>query len=173
MPTSVPTNSGKPFCEVSSVAPHHSSNLQLFSLQQAYQYWYELQEAKPRLTSHQITEYLAFIVVCSGTSLSQLLGQNANHPKEHIDSPKKLFLRVFGSGHPKWSEFDAFNRLYDDCRHFGFPKYPSVISLTEEDCHKHLELVVALWDEIVKRYCDEGNDSDQLLAEFESVSDFV
>lgn len=78
--TNLPTvGGGKPYCEASSVNPHYSSNLQLFSLQQAFRYWNELQESKTSITAYEIKERLVFIIVRAGTSLSQLLGQNSSH----------------------------------------------------------------------------------------------
>src|SRR5208337_1741590 len=108
--------------------PTHSSNLQLFSLRQAHRYWDELQGRKATLTPHQVKEYLVFVVVCAGTSISQLLGQNAVHSGtgNNVDSPKLLFCRVFGEGHSKELDFKTFIKLYDDCRHFGSPKYPRI-----------------------------------------------
>jgi len=176
MSTVLPTTtSGKPFCEVSSQAPNHLSNLQLFSLRQAFRYRKELQRGNAGLTSHEVTEYLVFIVVCAGTSISQLLGQNAEHSTTgtRVDSPKDLFDRVFGKGHSKRAVFRPFIDLYDDCRHFGSPKYPSITALNEAKCEQHLELIVALWDEMVKKYRDEGNDTEDKLAEFETVRDLV
>ena len=175
MSTVLPTTSGKPFCEVSSVQPYCSSNLQLFSLRQAFRYWKELQENKATLTPHQVTEYLVFILVCTGTSISQLLGQNAVHTATgtRVDPPKRLFNQVFGSGHSKEGDFKTFIDLYDDCRHFGSPKHPSIASLTEAECAQHLHLVVALWDEIVKKYREEGNDTEDKLADFETVENLV
>jgi len=171
MSTVLPTTSGKPFCEVSSEEPNCSSNLQLFSLRQAFRYWTELQRDKAILTPHQVTEHLVFIVVCAGTSISQLLGQNAVHSKRgtRVDPPKLLFHRVFGAGHSKKSVFEGFIDLYDDCRHFGSPKYGSIASLTEADCAQHLDLIVALWDEMVKKYRDEGSDTEDELVDFETV----
>ncbi len=127
------------------------------------------------LTPFQVKEYLVFIVVCAGTSISQLLGQNAVHSGtgNRVDSPKILFDRIFGAGHLREERFNTFIDLYDDCRHFGSPKYPSIASLTEAECEQHLSLIEALWDEIVMKYQDEGNDANGDLAEFETVRDLV
>ena len=175
MSTVLPTTSGKPFCKVSSEEPHYSSNLQLFSLRQAFRYWKKLENNKATLTRHEVTEYLVFIVVCTGTSISQLLGQNAVHSGTgtRVAPPKCLFDQVFGSGHSKKGDFDTFIDLYDNCRHFGSPKHPTIASLTEASCEQHLDLVVGLWDEMVKKYGEEANNTEDELAEFESVRNFV
>jgi len=171
----IPTTSGKPFCEVSSEAPMYSSNLQLFALRQAFRYWRILSRCRARLSQPRVTEYLVFITICAGTSISQLLGQNATHsgPEDRVSAPKELFDQLFGVNHPKRSDFRDFIDLYDDCRHFGSPKYPSIASLTEARCKRYLDLVVTLWDEMVKEYIAAGNDPDSNLAELTSVRDLV
>jgi hypothetical protein len=169
----VPTTTGKkPYCTVSSEDPD-SSNFQLFSLRQAFKYWEELPKAKRE--APEIREYLAFIIVCAGTSISQLLGQNAVHPGpgDYVQPPKQLFLKVFGKQHPKRKHFVEFIDVYDDCRHFGLPKHPKINALTKKNCQGYLNLIVFLWDEVVNKYLAAGHDSGGELADFKTVRDLV
>lgn len=58
----------------------------------------EFKTDQSNLTKFQKLEHVVFIIVCAGTSISQLLGQNTD-PKNikgtRIDGPKDLFKRIF------------------------------------------------------------------------------
>ncbi len=166
------THGDKPFCEISSESVY-SSNLQLFSLRQAYRYLKELHEKE--CEGSKVTEYLVFIIVCAGTSISQLLGQNVKHSSTStkVPPPKRLFDEIFGNAHSKAKDFEAFIDLYDDCRHFGSPKYPSIKNLTIEKCECHLNLVTTLWDEIVEKYRNENDTPQDDLKDFDTVLNLV
>lgn len=175
MSISIPIAAGtKPFCEVSSEDPN-SSNLQLFSLSQAFRFYRIFQRIKPTISAPQQTEYLIFIIICLGTSISQLLGQNASTPQSgtHIGTPKQLFDQIFGGSHPKRNNFLHFIDIYDACRHFGSPKHRVLNSLTAPDCDAFLDLIVDLWDELVHTYIASGKDTNGQLSGFNSVRDFV
>lgn len=174
MNTIVPTvGDAKPFCHVSSEDPMYSSNLQLYSLRQAFRHWREFQTERDALREPQIRERLVFITATVGLSLSQLLGQNTEHDGERVATPKPLFDQLLGEAHPLGEEFRGFIDIYDNCRHFGRPKYETVAALTEDQCRRFLDLAVELWDVIVRKYIDENQDTNGALAEFRTVRDLV
>jgi hypothetical protein len=89
------------FGEITSDDPACISNLQLFSLKQAYRYFEELEKNGSNFTDFRKKDYIVFIIVCAGTSISQLLGQNTTHKQKktdstRVDGPQYLFKRIFG-----------------------------------------------------------------------------
>ena len=171
----IPTTSGKPFCQASSEDPMFSSNLQLFSLQQAFRYWRILVRRKSHLSPSQTLNFWSSLRFAPGPAFRNCSDKNAKHSGlgTHVQTPKPLFDQVLGISHLRRTEFRTFIDTYDDCRHFGSPKYPSVAALTEANCRSSLDLVVHLWNEIVSKYINSGNDPGHKLADFNSVRDLV
>ena len=176
MPVNIPTRDElDPYCQLCSKDPMYSSNIQLFSLSQGHRYWKELQRKKSNISDYEITEYLVFIVVCLGTSISQLLGRNVtnyNQPNK-VDYPKILFNKVYTKEHCRKSEFYNFIDTYDACRHFGSIKYPMISNLSISNCQSYFELIIYLWDEAVKTFINNGYDKNDRLADFHTVKDLL
>ena len=71
----LPTTGGEPYCEIDSTGAA-ATNLQLYSLHQAYKYWKKLEAGHSELTKEELREQAVLICSLLGTSLCQLLGQN-------------------------------------------------------------------------------------------------
>jgi len=147
------------YCRRASAGSPLSTNLQLYSLRKAAEGWNDLVQASaaPGLDGvKDLKERQAFILVCLGLSLSQLLGQNSPSPdKDRMDQPGSLLSNILARSqvdritrHRLNSTFRDFLPYYDSARHFGINKdeknYRTIDGLTmpELNCFCHMTLEV-------------------------------
>jgi hypothetical protein len=150
------------YCELDTGETLARSNLQLYSLERAADCWNELFESGEWYEQEGgLTERLAFIVVCLGLSLSQLLGQQNPFPqKERIDSPKILLKEIL----ERWAVdpakrdqlvngFEELNEYYDAIRHFGRNKddgkHRTVDQLTFAKVTEFRDVTTDIWDQLI------------------------
>ena len=170
----IPTSGGKPYCEIDSSGC--STNLQLHALLQAHRHWENLKAETGGLSEARIRECAVFIVSCLGLSLSQLLGQNDPKTRQRtsggVPSPKKLFGRVLRGrpGHAALEPtFTDFMQYYDDCRHFGQPKYGRIDTLDLPTCGRFVEMTLDIWDAVVHRYREEHDGDGDSFEGYEGI----
>lgn len=137
----------------------YCTNLQLFSLSQAWRLWSELKLQSQTLNKSRTREYCVVIIDLLGLSVTQLLGQNI--PENHncrgsrLPCPKDLLPIVFESlSGPidDWErlkgDFCEFVDIYDDCRHFGEMKYNTIECITLESTERYFDLILSIWKSI-------------------------
>ena len=164
-------------------SPGMGTNLQLYSLRQAWKCWQDLCSQKHQLGEGKIRERCVHAVVLLGLSLSQLLGQNTALTSDSIPSPNKLlpvFLDETDISDIKKeslnSRFREFMDVYDACRHFGPPKYQKLDNLDLKTTESFFNLTIEIWDIVIghfevgqgifKSICeilDESNEEEEYL----------
>jgi hypothetical protein len=140
-------------------SPGIGTNLQLYSLRQAWRCWQDLDLKKDRLASGKIRERCVVIVDLLGLSLSQLLGQNTPRNSESVQTPRKLLPLFLEQASLPDAEkenleerFRGFITVYDACRHFGPPKYATIDSLNVAKTESFVYLTVDIWNVVLKHY---------------------
>ncbi|MCR1795886.1 MULTISPECIES: hypothetical protein [unclassified Leptospira] len=155
-----------------------ASNLQLFSLIQAFKYWNEVNEmrSKSETNSSKLLEYYVFIIACLGLSLTQLLGQNYSKGAKSIPNPGELLADIFNQNKDFSKKrkkiinkrFDEFISIYNKCRHFGITKdratHSIVAGITFDEVSKSLKTTLLIWDNIIAIF---KKDPNNLLDDFE------
>ena len=115
------------YCQYQSAGSlPHTTNLQLYSLQQAANSWNPLVTEFMALGEdgvYALKERQAFVVNCLGLSLSQLLGQNSSSPdKQKMDQLNSILKRSHvdrTTRHRLKNTFEEFLKYYGSTRHFG------------------------------------------------------
>ena len=160
-----------------------ATNLQLYSLRQAYRDWIYLQEHNDNLTDEKIKEICVFITATLGLSLSQLLGQNfpGPHTREGVPAPKKLFENIM----PKYfNDTNKYNTLknnffelvdfYDASRHFGLDKdkkrHDKMDDITIYKVNDFLKTAFDIWDYII---LFKKNEKNSQLYEYTNIKDLL
>lgn len=140
-------------------SPGIGSNLQIYSLRQAWRCWQNLSSKKDRLDEGKIRERCVLTVVLLGLSLSQLLGQNTPLNSKSIPPPSKLlpgFLdKTAISDTQKKSlltRFDNFMDVCNDCRHFGPPKHQKLNNLDFKATESFVNLTIEIWDIVLGHF---------------------
>ena len=171
----------KLYCHSDS-ALGYATNLQLYSLRQAYKNWKYLNENKG-LSDSKILEICAFITATLGLSLSQLLGQNYPGPYEEKrnPSPKKLFDKVM----PVYigdaavmkdlkNRFEELIDLYDASRHFGIDsdkyRHSQVGEINIQKVNELLNTTFEIWDLIILSKKNERNSE---LFDYENIKELL
>jgi hypothetical protein len=164
-------------------SPGIGTNLQFYSLRQAWRCWRDLSSQKDKLGEGKIRERCVLTVVLLGLSLSQLLGQNTPLTSGSILPPIKLlslFLNQTDISDTKKeslnSRFREFMNAYDACRHFGPSKYQKIENLDLKATESFFNLTIEIWDivighfevgqDIFKSICeilDESNEDEEYL----------
>lgn len=135
------------------------TNLQLYSLRQAWRCWRELNKEKDNLTEEKCREKFVVVIDLLGLSLSQLLGQNVQHSSSRVAPPKQLLSRFLNA--TNYSDetkenlndrFAEFINYYDDCRHFGLPKHETINSLTYIKTEQFVNLALEIWDRVINHF---------------------
>jgi hypothetical protein len=135
------------------------TNLQLYSLRQAWRCWQDLTSQKDLVGEGKIRERCVVIVDLLGLSLSQLLGQNTPHTSPRIPAPRKL-LPVFldqttipeAQKNSLITRFNDFLNTYDDCRHFGIPKHEKLNNLDLKATESFFNLAIQIWDMVIEHF---------------------
>jgi hypothetical protein len=168
------------YCRLESPPDAVSTNLQLFSLNQAAKYWDDLIVLDANAGIQNVedgSERIAFTLTCLGLSLSQLLGQNSPSPEtDKIKSPAQLLgvlLRkaLIDPTRRKLlnSTFIDFLSYYDAARHIGKTKdekqYRRLDELTLSELDRFRQMTLEIWDVILAM---PGNEID-----FKSISEVV
>lgn len=149
-----------------------SVNLQKTFWQHALGIWQRMKDDQALRTQ----EECALVLVCVGTSLSQLLGQNA-HRLPNVDSsrrtqpPKDIFRIVLSDPsmqptmdnmRPKPKDIlDRFNELieaYDDVRHFGPCKHEKVGELDFNLLTEFMKTAQTVWTLMIQRAFRDKNE---------------
>lgn len=135
------------------------TNLQLFSLRQAWRCWSELKQEKDNLTEEKCRERYVVVIDLLGLSLSQLLGQNLQHSSSRVDPPKQLLLRFLNTTNYSdetkdnlINRFEEFVNYYDCCRHFGLPKHEIITTLTYSKSEQFVNFALEIWDRVVNHF---------------------
>lgn len=135
------------------------TNLQLFSLRQAWSCWRELKQKKNKLTEAKCLERYVVVIDLIGLSLSQLLGQNIQHSSSRIDPPKQLLSRFLNitnySDEIKENLIDRFKEFvdfYDGCRHFGPPKHEILNTLNYHKTELFVNLALEIWNRVINHF---------------------
>lgn len=135
------------------------TNLQLYSLRQAWRCWKDLSSKKDQLGEGKIRERCVVTVDLLGLSLSQLLGQNASLTSTKIPAPRKLlpaFLNQSAITEPQKNglinRFNDFLATYDDCRHFGVTKHQKLDNLDLDTTESFVNLSIEIWDIVIGRF---------------------
>lgn len=151
------------------------TNLQLYSLKQAAQYWNALVteiDASGEESIPDLTERTVFILSCLGLSLAQLLGQNWPLPdEERNDTPAELLGLVLKCSHLDRTEIKRLNKGFADLldsygaiRHFGENKglanYQAVDDLSVGRLRGFVKLTLDIWDTVIQ--IQAGNDVNDL-----------
>lgn len=160
-----------------------ATNLQLYSLRQAYKIWKYLNKIKDNLSDTKILEICVFITATLGLSLSQLLGQNypGPHSKEGLPPPKELFKVVMRNYAHSQKEFESFKsrfeeliNFYDASRHFGLDKdkkrHDKVAALTIKKTEEFLDTTFEIWDRIIQQK-DKEMEYDNIQELLEALED--
>jgi hypothetical protein len=145
-----------------------STNLQLYSLQQAAQCWNELAQYRASYSSTEdiphYRERLAFILSCFGLSLTQLLGQNvASGGKKkmaHVgDLLAELLVQASVDRATKSKinkAFQEFLPFYNAVRHLGDSgngeKYRKLDELTISHLDRFRQMTLQIWDTAIAMY---------------------
>ena len=152
------------------------TNLQLFSLRQAWRCWSELKQDKDNLTEEKCLERYVVVIDLLGLSLSQLLGQNIQHSSSRVDPPKQLLSRFLSittySDEIKENLIDRFKEFinyYDGCRHFGLPKHEIINTLTYRKTEQFVNLALEIWDRVINHFAPVYEDAES----FEIIKDIL
>ncbi len=150
------------------------TNLQLYSLKQAAQYWNGLVNEIDSMGEENILdlkERIVFILSCLGLSLTQLLGQNWPLPnREKHDSPAELLGLILKSGKLDRGQTKQLNKgfrdllnSYGSVRHFGVNRdlanYHTVDDLSTDKLERYVKLTLDIWDTVIA--IQEGNDENE------------
>ncbi len=169
------------YCRIDSANRLESTNLQLYSLKQAANYWNELIEDDSDCIEYY-KERLVFILCSLGLSLFQLLGQNCPSPEQERMAPpgdilNTLLIRTRADRTMRRrlnNTFQDFLKYYDAVRHFGANKnennYRTVDRLTLEELDRFRRMTIEIWDAVITMYRKEKEND---LDEFRSVSEVV
>ncbi len=152
---------GDPFYHLDSSG--EGTNLQLFSIRQAWRYWNRLQGKTDYLDASQIRERCVFIVAALGMSVSQLLGQNVEVLKPRLDVPEYLltnFLRRTDLSDTQRDDlirrFADFLPFYNDSRHFGKnvggTKHRRISQLDAKRTGEFVDLTLEIWDTVLLHF---------------------
>lgn len=160
------------YCHLATSGDVDSTNLQLYSLQQAARCWNELTEDRAHYSSTDdipyYTERLAFILTCLGLSLTQLLGQNVPSREKKImaaagDLLTALLARAAVDETMKSrlsSEFQDFLSFYNAIRHLGDSgngeKYRKLDELAIGDLDRFRQMTVQIWNVAIAMYRNDG-----------------
>jgi hypothetical protein len=173
------------YCYLDSSSRVDSTNLQLYSLQQAANSWNDLIEAIEKSGVDEVDylkERLAFILSCFGLSLSQLLGQNSPSPnKDKMEEPSVLLGSLLANSHVDRttqrrlnSAFRDFLSYYGAVRHFGKNKYEqnyrTIDQLTVQELDRFRRMTIEIWDIVIAIYKQDNNND---LDEIRSISEVV
>ncbi len=166
------------YCHLDSSGNIESTNLQLYSLQQAANSWNELLKFmadEGEVGDDNFKERLAFILSCLGLSLSQLLGQNCPSPeKDKMDQPGDMLGSLLKRFHTERitrrrlnSTFQDFLAYYNAIRHFGRNKdeknYRTLDLLTLIELDRFRRMTINIWDVIIAMFrSDKGNELDEI-----------
>lgn len=148
------------------------TNLQLYSLRQAYLYWTKLKSdaATGPDFVEDFHERCVFVVCTMGLSVSQLLGQNVPQPTGRVPLPAQIFqsiVRKHGLDSSLPGRFIKFIDRYDQCRHFGLTadgsRHYEVSQVEFEATKEHFEFGLEVWRHMINVYrADRQNDLEQL-----------
>jgi len=140
-------------------SPGIGTNLQLYSLRQAWRCWQDLSSKKDQLGEGKIRERCVVTVVLLGISMSQLLGQNTPLTSDTIPPPRRLLQKFLDqtaiSNAQKENVIDRFGNfmdMYDDCRHFGPPKHQKLDSLDLKATESFVDLTIEIWDIVLGHF---------------------
>lgn len=173
------------YCRRYSAGSPLSTNLQLYFIRHATDGWNRLLQATTARgfdAVDDLKERLAFIVVCLGLSLSQLLGQNSpSSDKDRMDQPKTLLRNILARSHVDRtkrrqlnSTFKDFLSYYDSVRHFGKNRnernYRIIDKLTMQELGRFCRMTIEVWDAVIDIYRDDDKND---LHEIRSVCDIV
>ena len=151
-----------------------STNLQLYSLKQAAFHWNEFVRLKRENGLDDVPESkerLAFILVCFGLSLAQLLGQQSKSKEKRTPAPHTLLDMVLRSSSLEQDEqrrlqgiFSDFIYYYDASRHFGKSKHHIVDRLTFTKLNQFRNMTLEIWDLVIALHRkDKRNDIDEFF----------
>lgn len=161
------------------------TNLQIYSLKQAAQYWNALVndiDATGEENVTDLTERAVFILSSLGLSLTQLLGQNWPIPdKSRHNTPGEILGLILKCSHLDKNEIKRLNKgfadlldSYGSVRHFGENKdlanYASVDDLSITKLKGFVKLALDIWDTVIS--IQNGNDVND-LAEWRTVKSKV
>ena len=173
------------YCRRDSAGSPLRTNLQLYSLRQAAIGWNDLIQASATRELDgvdDLTERLAFILVCLGLSLSQLLGQNLpSSDNDRMDQPGALLGKILARSRVDWTTrrrlnntFAKFLPYYDSVRHFGKNRdeknYRTIDRLTRQELDRFCRMTIEVWDVVIEMY--QGDDQND-LHEIRSISEVV
>lgn len=147
------------------------TNLQLYSLRQAREYWTELQTdyAEHGERTQRLKERCVFILATLGLSISQLLGQNNPSAGKKVPSPLQIFRDIVATHHldpALTTQFERFNHFYNGCRHFGLTTtgsgYNRVDQVTFASARDCFEFGMKVWRTVIDVYRgQEGSDLEE------------
>jgi hypothetical protein len=172
------------YCHLASDGDVDTTNLHLYSLQQAARCWNDLARDRVELLPEWVPYYqerLAFILSCLGLSLTQLLGQNVpSLEKKRMARPGELLTAILAHAavdevtKAKFkSTFGDFLSVYDAVRHFGNSghgeKYRKLEELTIEQLDRFRQMTIEIWDVVIAMY---RTDKDSAV-DIETISDVV
>lgn len=174
------------YCRRESAGSALSTNLQLYSLRKAAVGWNDLVQATAARGADgvdDLKERLAFILVCLGLSLLQLLGQNSPSPdKDRMDEPRALLRKILNGSHVDRltrrclnNTFKDFLRYYDSVRHFGKNRdemnYRIIDRLTLQELDRFCCMTIEVWNTVIAMYKgDDQNDLNEISSICEIVS---
>ena len=129
------------------------TNIQLHFWQQAIRKYNLLEQQSLDEDSDYDQDFLVEaieILILVGSSLTQLIGQNAyfsqkNINDEWVPTPQKLLSQEFSNEEPLYNDCITFMTFYDDIRHFGEPKHRSVDNFSEEKFVEYMNTAQELW----------------------------
>ena len=142
------------YCSLQSSGNNYT-NLQLYSLLQAWRLWKEVDAPKRHESPGKIRERCGVVIILLGSSLYQLLGQNCpgNEKSRKTPAGKALLNCVLEAlnikGHnvsELTSRFDAFVDVYDAFRHFGQLKHETIDRVTIEATREYVETTLMIWN---------------------------
>ena len=168
----------KHFAEVDSEGPDVSNlqrrfwTLAVDAFEQIKEHWRrdavsdesEEPEDTPGYVAQDFEVDAAVAIVLAGTSISELLGQNAEARGLRVPGITEAWQEIHGTQTPQaLSDFVGF---YDALRHFGEPKHEAVRSITEEGLCRHLQTAQDVWVSVLRA---RGR---AVTSEFEHTFDF-
>ena len=137
------------------------TNLQLYSFKQARKYWKKLECDYAQLGQDTVDlrERCVFVLATLGLSISQLLGQNNPNVRKTVPFPMrvfKAFVDKHGLDPSLTAEFQNFNNLYNECRHFGMTTegktYDTIDRLGYQDTKEAYDFGLKVWQTVIGVY---------------------
>lgn len=121
-------------------------NIQLTTWRIAVERWRDLEErfCDSECGFNTFFEEACVILVLAGTSASQLLGQNTSSTSSNVPPIKKLIEELVSDSKLR-STLREFDTAYEDLRHFGAPKQPSVLDIDGNHFTQWMLAIQSLW----------------------------